>query len=176
MDLRLIGSPGQTILELPQWTMELKNAESTVNKHVNGSTGASVTVRASIRPRGSSRPHIAGVVRSSHGSNRSELERSAERVAFQKDPDPRPQPGSFRVTLAADSKLTLRIWENRPSLGTPIYERTFGHVSREQPIIPWDLRTNAGSIAPSGEYVATLAATPTGGRDATLFFSSFQLL
>jgi hypothetical protein len=175
LDLKLIGAAGP-ILEQPQWKLEARHAESAVDKTLNVFKGGRATVSASIRPRSSTRPEIAGVVQPAHIIDLAELERSAERVAFDKDPDRRPQPGHFLVTLATDSRLLLRIWESPRKLGLTIYERRFGHLPQGINPIVWDLRTNEGSIALPGQYVATLAATPINGSSTTLFFSSFQLL
>lgn len=112
------------------------------------------------------------------GSAQEEIERSkkmARLARFEKDPAT-PPGGQFRVDLASDSSILLRIWAGEKATGAPIYKRQF--FDRPQGINPifWDLHTGGGGVAPAGRYLAVLLCTPTAtGMKPTVLASYFAI-
>jgi len=144
-----------------------------------------LSVGATVRPTGSERVHLAGVLRPntaefrpvSTAPDRKRLSEIAAQAAFVRDPAPRGQPGHFVVHVDTVCDLHLEIWRDHDRRRLPVFDRDFRQLAPGDNPIPWQLRDHAGRPVDPGDYLATLTAIPHDHKISdTLFFSSFAVV
>jgi hypothetical protein len=189
LEAQLVGEEDRPLFEVLKWGMESRRAASVLNQSVKALNGEkSVGLRAKVYPSGGKKPHLGGVIQTghvaqtgfvlgAHESDKHRLERTAQKVLFIKDPAPRTEEGHFTVDLRVESNLLLKIWRGENQTGPLVHERLFRNLREGENPIPWNLRDKRQSVVDQGEYLATLAATPSNARlSNSVFVASFQVV
>ena len=121
------------------------------------------------------RPLVSAVIESPPKSGRDASIRAAENAYFVKNPAA--GPGKFGIQLPFDSDVRTVIKQAAPPAQV-VREKTDPNVQdRPGSNSLGFLANNSGARVPTGDYAATLLATPrTPGWDPTIFVSSVRLL
>jgi hypothetical protein len=167
-DNRTIAAPIKLFIGAPR---QAEWGSSPVMKPVSGL----VAVQMRVFPNTARPPLVSAYVESPNRSPSVDQKRAAENALFFKSPAS--APGYFLIDLKTDSDVQLTVKSTKT--GLVVHQHTDRNLQAAADTqIPWDLMDDmTHKRVPTGDYVATIVATPkTPGRSNTNYPSTVRVV